>query len=409
MTLEVEILSIDESGNTLDVSVSVSTESTETINYTLNINDTGTGGVVTRSGTLVGGAGSFPGDAIIEDVSFGIGDVTGGTVTAVITAPEEYVGPDYQSQRYWGDAGSGRPGGPVATIDGCQTSRTNDGDLEVTYTLAPTRVERVDAEVTVEVDGQYVNDETHSVPPRGGQFTQTVPAVNLPEGEEMPVSVGVGEDFRDCGTVTVGSGGPGGQSPVSITDCAVNAAGGAITADVTLSPDGDAPTTADVWIYSEGGSLQQPVSVTVPEGGVTTTLGPIDVPAGEYPITIEALVTDANGNVVAVDTRDCGTVGVGQASPGEPTLGLSCGELQEQYGDVLAAVSAGSEVSQEDTREAIELWRNDEITTDELRAVIDAWRLGCSVEASGGFRTAAALAGLGALGVGAVALSRREQ
>ena len=56
MTLEVEIANIEQTDNTLDVSVFVTTDTTETIDYSLNITDTGTGGDTVNTGTLAGGA-----------------------------------------------------------------------------------------------------------------------------------------------------------------------------------------------------------------------------------------------------------------------------------------------------------------------------------------------------------------
>ena len=226
MALEVDILNVDESGNTLDISVSVSTSTTDTIDYTLNINETGTDGQVDRTGTLYGGAGSYPGDANIEDVSFGIGDTTGGTVTAVITAPDEYVGPEYQDQVNWGGGGSGPVGDPTVEVSNCDPQPTSSGDLDVSYTLAPTDRSGRDVGITIKVDGQRVGFQNHYVPGRGGSFSQTIAADRLPTGTDMPVEIGVDGDFSECGTVTVesddpadepaGGGSGGSDSPVNV-------------------------------------------------------------------------------------------------------------------------------------------------------------------------------------------------
>ncbi|WP_297884355.1 hypothetical protein [uncultured Halorubrum sp.] len=224
MALDVEILNVEDTGNTLEVAVSVSTETVETIDYEININDTGTGGTVTRSGTLVGGAGSFPGDAEIRDVSFGIGDTTGGTVTAQVTAPEEYVG--VQDQVMWGEQG-----GSIG-LTNCDVSQSN-GDLTVSYTLAPSGDASGDTRVNIDVDGRSVASAVNFVPPRGGSFTQTIPADDLPVGTDMPVEIEVEGNFSECGTVTVEEDDPA-DGPVddqeppepdpvapSITDCSI--------------------------------------------------------------------------------------------------------------------------------------------------------------------------------------------
>lgn len=191
--LRVEILSVDDEGTTLDISVAVTTETTETIDYELNINDTGTGGTVTRSGTLVGGAGSFPGDSNIHDASFGIGDTTGGTVTAVITSPDRFVGAEHQDQRNWGSAGDDDPvdDEPAGVnINSCDSVASGD-ELSASYVLAPEGTAGVDTEVTIVVDGQDVGSANHFVPGRGGSFSQTIPVGDLPIGDDMPVEIEV--------------------------------------------------------------------------------------------------------------------------------------------------------------------------------------------------------------------------
>lgn len=196
--IDVEILTASVTDNTLDVSVSISTSTTDTIDYRLNINDTGTGGSTDRSGTLAGGAGSFPGDADIENVSFGIGDVPGGTVTAQITAPEAYVGA--QDQEDWGDVDSLEDDIEVTS---CSTEAQSDGSLEVSYALAPTGSTGDTTNVEIRVGGETVAGEFHDVPARGEGFTTTIPASDLPVGQDMPVEIGVEGNFSDCGTVTV--------------------------------------------------------------------------------------------------------------------------------------------------------------------------------------------------------------
>lgn len=186
MAIEVEILNIEETSNSIDIAVSVQTEGVETIDYVLNVNDTGTGGNTDISGTLVGGAGSFPGDANIEDVSFGKGDTSGGLVTAIITSPAEYEG--VQDQQEWGEQESG-PG--EITVTDCGAEQVG-GDLRVEYTLAPSGSTGGDVTVGVVVDGRSVSTESHFVPGRGGSFTQTVPASSIPTGENMPVEIQVG-------------------------------------------------------------------------------------------------------------------------------------------------------------------------------------------------------------------------
>jgi len=197
MSVTVDIASVELTNNSLEVTVFVTTDTTETIDYELNINDTGTGGTVTRFGTLTGGAGSFPGDTQTERVSFGVNRTTGGTVTAQITSPEEFVGT--QDQVKWGE----QDAATQFDITQCDNQPTSSGDLEVSYSVSPVGFEGGDATVFVRVDGQQVGQASHFVPGRGGGFSQTIPARQLPLGEEMPVEVGISGNFRDCGTVTV--------------------------------------------------------------------------------------------------------------------------------------------------------------------------------------------------------------
>ena len=283
MALEVEILNVEDAGNTLEVAVSVSTDTVETIDYEININDTGTGGTVTRSGTLVGGAGSFPGDAEIRDVSFGIGDVTGGTVTAQVTSPERYVGE--QDQVMWGEQGGS------IDLTNCDVSQSN-GDLTVSYTLAPSGGASGDTRVNIDVDGRSVASETNFVPPRGGSFTQTVPADNLPVGTDMPVEIEVDGNFSECGTVTVEDNDPAddpindpeppepepGPAGPSITGCSIQSED-PLRVRVTVDGDGSRGT-AQVLVNVDG---QQ-----VASEAISYTLNPIDatieVPTSQLPV-----------------------------------------------------------------------------------------------------------------------------
>lgn len=98
--VDITILNVAENDRTLDVTVSVSTETTATIDYTININETESGGSADFSGTLEGGSGSNPGDAVIHENDFFVGDAVGGLVTAQFTSPQEYV--SIQDQADWG-------------------------------------------------------------------------------------------------------------------------------------------------------------------------------------------------------------------------------------------------------------------------------------------------------------------
>lgn len=219
MSLEVDIANVEVTDNTLEVAVFVTTDTTETIDYALNINDTATGGIVTRRGTLVGGAGSYPGDTQTERVSFGVNRSTGGTVTATITEPEEYVGA--QDQVKWGDQD------PTTQFDitQCANTPTQSGDLEVDYSISPVGAAGGGATVEIRVDGQVVGSATHFVPGRGGGFSQTIPASQLPLGEDMPVEVGVSGDFRDCGTVTTERDSPAGGGDDGPVDVSLSCSG----------------------------------------------------------------------------------------------------------------------------------------------------------------------------------------
>ncbi len=156
----ISILNVEETNNTVDVTVSVSTETLATIDYTININDSGTGGTTDRSGTLAGGSGSRAGDAVTHTVEFGKGDVIGGTVTAQFTDPQEYVG--IQDQAEWGDeffVGN-------AEIVGCDTPfpRVNPDD---TLNIEVDLINRnnIDAAMTVafKLNGTQVGQNTFNV------------------------------------------------------------------------------------------------------------------------------------------------------------------------------------------------------------------------------------------------------
>lgn len=289
MGLEVDILNVDESGSTLDISVSVSTSTTDTIDYTLNINETETDGRVDRTGTLYGGGGSYPGDANIEDVSFGIGDTTGGTVTAVITAPDEYVGPEYQDQVEWGDAGSGPVGDPVVEVSNCDPQPTSNGDLDVSYTLAPSDGSSGDVGITIKVDGQRVGFQNHYVPGRGGSFSQTIAADRLPTGTDMPVEIGVDGDFSECGTVTVESDDPaddptddptdGPTDPgLSVSGCSIESEQ-PLTVSFDLFAFRDSGSTS-VTIVVDGQAVHSETADYNPNGGYNE----ITVPEGRLPV-----------------------------------------------------------------------------------------------------------------------------
>ena len=225
MAIDVNILTVEPTDNTLDITVSVSTSMLDVIDYELNINDTDTGGTVTRSGTLDGKGGNSRGDEVIHEVQFGLNPPGEGTVTAQITSPEEYVG--VQDQQSWEKAE-----GSLA-INECDSQPTSNGDLEVTYTLTPSiGAEETEREVTIRVDGQRVGSETHTIPGRTITRTQTIPADDLPIGDEMPVEIEVGGNFSDCGTVTTEADDPAPEPPEpeppdpepsdpQITDCGI--------------------------------------------------------------------------------------------------------------------------------------------------------------------------------------------
>lgn len=196
--IDVEIGSVDETDSSLEITVYVSTETTDTIDYTLNVNDTGTGGSADRSGTLET-TGSFPGDSNTHEVSFGLGDVSGGEVTAQITAPEEYVGSEAQDQVSWGESDSIEPDFEVTQ---CDVSDESDGSLTIDYSIAPNNDTGGTTNVEFRVDGETVGGEFHDVPARGEGYSKTIPPEDLPVGENMPVEVGVDGDFSECGSVT---------------------------------------------------------------------------------------------------------------------------------------------------------------------------------------------------------------
>jgi len=264
MAIDVTILTVEPTDNTLDITVNVSTDSTDVIDYELNINDTGTGGTVTRSGTLDGLGGFRRGDEVIHEVSFGLNPPGEGTVTAQITSPEQYVG--VQDQQSWEKAE-----GSLA-INECNSQPTSSGDLEVTYTLTPSiGAEQTEREVTIRVDGQRVGSATHTIPGRTITRSQTIPAGNLPTGEGLPVEIGVGGNFSECGTVTieddsnVDDPAPA-PANVRITDCAI---------------ENDAPLRVRVTVDGDGTRGSTTATVTVDgqrvwSEDVDYTLNPID-------------------------------------------------------------------------------------------------------------------------------------
>lgn len=295
MALEVEILNVEDTGNTLDIAVSVTTDTVETIEYALNINETGTGGTVTRFGTLAGGAGSFPGDSEIRDVSFGVGDVTGGTVTAQITEPEEYVG--VQDQVEWGEQT-----GSINLTD-CDVAQSG-GDLTVSYTLAPSGGASGDTRVNIDVDGLSVASEVQFVPPRGGSFSQTIPADDLPTGSDMPVEIEVGGNFSECGTVSVEEDDPAPQPPddpapqppddpepsnPQITDCAV-VNDTPLRVRVTVDGDGSTGSTQAIVRVDGQQVAVEPVNYTLNPIDTVIEVPRSDLPVGsDMPVEVELL------------------------------------------------------------------------------------------------------------------------
>lgn len=317
MAIDVTILTVEPTDNSLDITVNVSTAMLDVIDYEININDTGTGGNVTRSGTLDGKGGNRRGDEVIHEVSFGLNPPEQGTVTAQVTSPEEYVG--IQDQQPWEKAGGS------VTINECDSQPTSSGDLEVTYTLTPSiGAEQTEREVTIRVDGQAVGSATHTIPGRTITRSQTIPADDLPTGEEMPVGIGVGGDFSDCGTATVGGAADG---SITASDCSVSASGGTVTATVDLS--GTAPAGEVVLTLLSGGvgpfdTIQTDRNLA---GKTVEITGEPDWGGGEHQVEIEAAVIDSNGDVLDVSVTECGTVTLGAEDepqePQEPAKGSS--------------------------------------------------------------------------------------
>ena len=203
MSLEVEILNVEDLGSEIDATVSVKTDTVQTIDYELDIYDPGmTSDTVTIEDTVVGGAGSYRGDANIHDAIMTVGDNNGGTVVA--NAKNLSNGDLTIAKREWGAQDNENDPLPSRVdLTSCSADPTSNGNLSVSYSLAPRESAGVEVDVSIRVDSQAVGTYTHFVPLRGGGFSQTIPARELPIGEEMPVELNVDGEIQDCGTVSV--------------------------------------------------------------------------------------------------------------------------------------------------------------------------------------------------------------
>ena len=392
--ISVDIAGVDTSGSTLDIDVFVTTTTTDTIDYELNINDTGTGGEVTRSGTLVGGAGSLAGDTQTESVSFGIGDAAGGVITATIVAPEEYV--PSQAQQSWGGVEDIQPG---FTLTSCSSEVLSDGSLEVSYSIAPedgAASQYVSTEIRV--GGQTVFGSVDFVPQRGDGFTQTVPADRLPIGEQMPVEIGVGGDFSECGTVTVG--GAATPNPVTISNATATADGSTLTVEADATVEGGGDSTVQLLATLGSGVSVGPATTTVSGTQTVELQGETDA-AGEQTVTLEATVFSADGgDVISSDSADAGTVTFPAETQPSPPAG-SCESIVSQYGDVMAEYGTpGEPFDSEANQAAFEAWQRGEIDAETQQALFRAWQQGCLVPATGGGSARAIAIGAGVVGLG---------
>jgi hypothetical protein len=137
VAVDVEILSITEDAGEMVVTASVTTNTTQTVEYEGEINDSGpnsTGGTKFFSGTLEGGAGSFPGDSNTHEARFSLDNASSGTITALTSS-----GPFDQAQQDWtiegltggdggDDGGSNAPEDQII-LEECSVSQTlNPGE-----------------------------------------------------------------------------------------------------------------------------------------------------------------------------------------------------------------------------------------------------------------------------------------
>jgi len=214
----IEITNIEQSGNILNVTVR--TSYTGTLDAVGNITVSGSQISLISTGIelFVGSNERESNDTFQIDLNDGFPPESGGfdvNVQAILGDPIT----DSDSTTF--AVGSLSGGGGGWTIASCDLSNTQTA-ITLEWYIDRQLNESVDVPVSVLVDGQEVYSRSANLYFEG-PYTEEIPLGNLPNGREMPVTLEVGENFRECGTVTVegddGSAG-GGDSPVNVAlDC----------------------------------------------------------------------------------------------------------------------------------------------------------------------------------------------
>ena len=203
---------------------------------------------------------------------------------ALVTAALSNGDQEQQTVQFTGsDPGPGSPAS-VEIVD-CSTEPAFNGGLNVTFSVDGTAGENFTA--TVRVDGMVVDSQEWTVGSRTPtEYEQIVDPSDLPTGEDMPVEVGIAGNFRDCGTVTVGSEPPDDPDPIdpidppsepTLDDISVSCGGipeevergRTLTVPYTVSNAADTSVTVDVALITDG-SVQDTNTTFVASGRETT-------------------------------------------------------------------------------------------------------------------------------------------
>ena len=196
--LDVEVLDLSADSAEVTATVSVTTNTTQTIEYAASVVDEGVSSqpITEISGTLYGGSGSYPGDTETHEIVYSTGGATSGALTVSVTEPPA-AGQDQESWSVDSGGGTGDPAPEVPDpseigIERCdivapaEVTPEDTVELEVEW-LAPTN-DNFEADVRIDVGGKFVGTATSTL---GGLSFNRYELTDLPVGSNMDVTLSV--------------------------------------------------------------------------------------------------------------------------------------------------------------------------------------------------------------------------
>ena len=323
MSATVSILDVEyRDGGETDVTVTVSTDQNDTVDYNLVVSDD-SGGLFggnseTINGTLFGGSGSFPGDSETHTITFDVGDDESGTVDAEVNPVGGGSVVTWDSDSYdWtadgADSGNGGGGGstPDASVE-IQVLGVDYDDAQETLTVTTT-ISTSDAAVvpyTYRVENSTGGQISHSGELAGGSGsfpgdTDTHETIFNISGDTTGTVTATTTDGPDATTTADweveppdnGNGGSPSFDPGLIgVSCDAEQTIGlsdVSTFDVWISNDNDATAayTADVLV---NGNEIETLSGTVSGGGQVSESVSIEFDApGTYNVDVDVSAQEA--------------------------------------------------------------------------------------------------------------------